>query len=296
MDKLRIRFITFNMIIISTIVTFIAALIYLGSPSQIPIMRLLIIIVIMLGLVWIGSFLLSKIAMKPIQASWQRQLDFTADASHELRTPLAVMRTNVELVMDNPDETVDSQMKWLNNIHTETIRMTRLVDDLLILSRGDAGAKTLEYSYFSLNSVAEEAITLFETAANEKQIVMQVISDNKIQFLGDYSRIKQLLCILIDNAIKYMGRSGNINITLSKRDKTVQMDVWDTGIGIASEHLSKIFNRFYRKGSEKQAIDGFGLGLSIAKWIVLEHGGIIRAESTIGEGTHFIIYFPLSGE
>jgi len=296
MNKLRRRFITFNMIIISAIMAFMAALIYFGSPTQIPIVRLLGITIITLGLVLIGSFLLSKIAMKPIQTSWQRQLDFTADASHELRTPLAVMQTNLELVMDNPDETVGSQIKWLNNIHVETIRMTRLVEDLLTLSRDDAGAKTLEYSYFLLNSVAVDTATLFETVANQKDIVIQVIADEEIQFWGDCSRIKQLLNILVDNAVKYMDKPGSILITLSKKDKTIQIAVSDMGKGIAPEHLTKVFNRFYRAENEKQTVDGFGLGLSIAEWIVREHGGSIHAESIVGEGTRFITHFPIRSE
>lgn len=292
MNKLRRRFIKFNMIIISSIAAFIAVLIYFGSPSQIPITRLFGIIVITLALVWIGSVLLSKIAMKPIQTSWKRQLDFTADASHELRTPLAVIQTNLELVIGNPDETVRNQLKWLDNIHIETVRMAKLVDDLLTLSRSDADIKALEYSSFLLNNVAAETAALYETTANQKGIEIQVVADHEIQFRGDISRIKQLLAILVDNAIKYMDRPGRIQITLSEIDKIAQIIVSDTGKGITSEHLTKIFHRFYRAGSEKRSVDGFGLGLSIAEWIVLEHGGNIHAKSVIDEGTQFIVNLP----
>ena len=291
MNKLRRRFITFNIIIIGAITMIIATLVYLGNTSQMPIGRLISIMAIMLVLVCIGSILSSKIAMKPIQSSWKRQLDFTADASHELRTPLAVIQTNLELVMDNPDETVDSQRKWLSNIHIETVRMTKLVDDLLTLSRGDTGEKTLECAVFSLNSVAEETAALFESAAKQKGIDIQIVANDKIQFCADISRIKQLFSILVDNAVKYMDKLGYIQIVLSRKDNTVQLTVSDSGKGIAPEHLAKIFNRFYRV--EKQAADGFGLGLSIAEWIVKEHGGSIRAESIVGEGTRFIACFPL---
>ncbi len=296
MNKLRRRFIAFNMIVISAITAFIAVLIYFGSPSQIPITRLLGIIIITLALVWMGSFLLSKIAMKPIQISWQRQLDFTADASHELRTPLAVIQTNLELVMGNPDETVGSQLKWLDNIHIETVRMAKLVDDLLTLSRGDADAKTLEYSNFSLNAIAKETVALFETAADQKEVAIQILAEHEILYWGDCSRIKQLFGILVDNAVKYMDRPGSVQIVLSGTEKAVQIMVSDTGKGIVHDDLTKIFNRFYRAGNEKQSVDGFGLGLSIAEWIVREHGGHIHVKSIIDEGTQFIANLPLRNE
>ena len=291
MNKLRKRFICFNMIIIGVITVSIAALVYFATPSQMPIKRLIGTIIIMLGLIFVGSLLSSKIAMKPIQAAWKRQLDFTADASHELRTPLAVMQTNLELVMDNSDESVGSQLKWLNNIHNETISMTKLVDDLLTLSRGDTGEKTLEYSLFSLNSLAEETAALFETTAKQKSIDIQIAANDEIRLWADISRMKQLLGILVDNAVKYMDKPGRVLIELSKKDNSAQIIVSDSGKGITPEHLTKIFDRFYR--AEKQSAEGFGLGLSIAEWIVKEHGGSIMADSIVGEGTRIVVCFPL---
>ena len=290
------------MIIITSIAVLLAMLLFfIGTPVQITFARFFGIIVIMLVPICIGSFLSAKIAMKPVQISWQRQLDFTANASHELRTPLAVIQSNLELVMDAPNETVDSQMKWLNNIHIETVRMSKLVGDLLTLSRSDSGAKTLEHSYFSLNAVAKEAASMFETMANEKGIVITVMADEEITFSGDCPRIKQLFVILLDNAVKYMKRPASVQITLAKKDRSIQLAVSDTGIGIAGEHVPKIFNRFYRVTCDKvscaenssQAVDGFGLGLSIAEWIVKEHGGSIKAESVPQKGTRFTAAFPI---
>ena len=291
MNKLRRRIIIFNIMIIGAIAVLVAAFVYFGTPSPMPIERLIGTIAITLGLVFIGSVLSSKIAMKPIQSSWQRQLDFTADASHELRTPLAVIQSNLELVLDNPGETVRSQLKWLNNIHVETTRMAKLVDDLLTLSRGDAGAQTLERAWFSLNAVARETAALFETAAKQKGIDIQVAEGGEIELLADVSRIRQLLGILVDNAVKYMEKPGCVQIALSNKDNAVRLIVSDTGKGIPPEHLAKIFNRFYR--AEKQAADGFGLGLSIAEWIVKEHGGSIRVDSVVGEGTSVAVCFPV---
>ena len=300
MNKLGRKFVILNMIIISSIAVLIAVLFYfISSASQMTFTRSLGIIALMLTPIWLGSFLSAKIAMKPIQVSWQHQLDFTADASHELRTPLAVIQSNLELVMDNPDETVGSQIKWLNNIHIETVRMARLVNDLLTLSRSDSGSKTLEYSRFSLNSAAAEAAAIFETVAGQKGITIQVMADSEISFWGDYLRIKQLLAILLDNAVKYSDKPGRIQIILVKKDSSIELAVWDTGVGIASEHLSKIFNRFYRAAynnvsraeNDNQTTDGFGLGLSIAEWIVKEHGGSIKAEGAPNKGTRFTAVF-----
>ena len=287
MNKLKRKFVFLNMIIITSIAVSIAVSLYVSTPSRITVQRLVGVIAMMLVPVCVGSFLSARIAIKPIQASWQRQLDFTADASHELRAPLAVIRSNLELVMDNQNETVGSQMKWLNNIHIETVRVAKLVDDLLTLSRSDTGLKTLEYSRFSLNTAAMEVAAVFEAMASKKGIVIQTIADIEILFWGDYQRIKQLLTILIDNAVKYMDKPGSIKITLAKKDRIIQLAVSDTGKGIAPERLPKIFNRFYRASrdevsraeNDKQAADGFGLGLSIAEWIVKEHGGTLKAES-----------------
>ena len=289
---LRKRFILFSCVVISCIIIIIGLFVFIGSSSDLPAQRYVITLALAIVMVFIGSWLLSKIAIRPVQAAWQKQLDFTADASHELRTPLAVMRTNLELVMDNPQETVESQMKWLENVRFETVRMATLVDDLLTISRGDADTITLEYSSFILNSVVEETALLFETTASQKGIEIKTTLKEEIQFYGDFSRMRQLLGILVDNAIKYMKRPGCIEIDLAEKDNSIQLSVADTGEGIAPEHLSRLFNRFYRAGNDQQD-EGFGLGLAIAEWIVKEHKGRIQVESTVGAGTLFIMSFPL---
>ena len=196
--------------------------------------------------------------------------------------------------MDNADETIGSQNKWLSNIHFETVRMTKLVDDLRTLSRSDAGEKTLEYSAFSLNCIALETAVLFETAAKQKGIDIQIAANGEIQLWADISRVKQLLNILVDNAVKYSDKHGQIQIAISEKDNAVQIIVSDSGKGIANEHLAKVFNRFYRV--DKQAADGFGLGLSIAEWIMKEHGGSIQADSVVGNGTRFVACFPVKAQ
>jgi len=243
-------------------------------------------------MVFVGSLILSKMATRPIQEAWQKQLNFTADASHELRTPITVIQTNLDLVMDNREQTVESQMKWLKNIEMENKRMAKLVGDLLTLSRADTHQQMLEKETFMLNETISETFESFEPIANEKNIKLNVNIGNKITFCGDRKRIKQLIVILLDNAINYTD-SGMITVDLTQCEKKTTVIVSDTGYGIEAEHISKIFDRFYRVEKTRRINqDGLGLGLSIAKWIVQEHGGVIRVTSELKVGTSFAVHFP----
>jgi len=241
---------------------------------------------------FVGSIILSKSAIRPIKAAWQKQLDFTADASHELRTPITVIQTNLDLVMDNRNETVESQLKWLKNIEAENKRMAKLVEDLLTLSRADTDHQTLEKETFMLDGVILETLAPFEPKESEKNIELNITADNQIAFCGDRKRIKQLVVILLDNALNYTD-SGMVTVALVKSEKEITITVSDTGYGIDAEHISKIFDRFYRVAKTRNLNqDGSGLGLSIAKWIVQAHGGEIRVTSELGVGTTFVVNLP----
>lgn len=291
--SLRKRFVFFNMLVIGIILVVLSLLVFLGSKSTLSTERLVITILVSLVLVFVGSFLLSKIAITPIKDAWQKQLDFTADASHELRTPIAVIQTNLELVMDNREDTVESQMKWLQNIQTENKRMTRLVEDLLTLSRADTNQQSLDRQTFLLDELIKESLAPFEPLAADKDITLSFTASASPEFYGDRSRIKQLLVILVDNALKYTD-SGRVDVTLGKDERFVKLTVSDTGSGIEQGHLDKIFDRFYRvTKTRNQNQDGSGLGLSIVKWIVQEHGGAIKVESEFEIGTTFTVLLPL---
>ena len=294
-NSLRKRFIFFNILVISSILIIIALYIFAGSQSNLPSYRYITSLSLVTIMVFIGSWLLSNVATRPIKAAWQKQLDFTADASHELRTPISVIQTNLELVMDSPKETVGSQIKWLKNIEAENKRMAKLVEDLLTLSRADTDQQSLEVETFSLNEVVLEALTPFEPIARRKNIEFKIHVNEKFTFSGDRKRIKQLCVILIDNALNYINDSGTITVSLGHNDKETTLTVSDTGCGIESEHLDKIFDRFYRvTETRKLHQDGSGLGLSIAKWIVQEHGGTIVATSMPSAGTTFTVRLPNS--
>ena len=291
--NLRKRFILFNVFVTSVIVVIIGLSVFIGSPrNDLPAHRYVTTLSLAIVAVYVGSLILSKAAIRPIQAAWQKQLDFTADASHELRTPITIIQTNLDLVVDSKDETVGSQMKWLKNIEAENKRMAKLVEDLLTLSRADTDQQMIEKEMFMFDEAILETLAPFEAIASEKNIKLNVTVNNQIAFYGDRKRIKQLAIILLDNALSYTD-SGTVAVDLVRDEKEITITVSDTGHGIEAEHLGKIFDRFYRVSKTKTLNqDGAGLGLSIAKWIVQEHEGRIQATSTIGVGTSFVVHLP----
>jgi len=248
---------------------------------------------ICLVLAYYGSRFMADRAMAPIKKSWQRQQDFVADASHELRTPLTVVQVNLELVKGNPEETVDSQTKWLDYSLLETKRMSKLVDDLLFLARADSQQLTLEIKQFSLDTALSGVIESFRPLAEVSGISLESSLDSEIIYLGDEFRIKQLMVILLDNALKYTPSGGQVTLSLQNRDTSVEIMVSDNGEGIEPEHLAKIFERFYRVDKARsQQKEGTGLGLAIADWIIQSHHGQVKVSSYPGEGTTFAISLP----
>jgi len=232
-------------------------------------------------------------AMSPIKESWQRQQDFVADASHELRTPLSVVQVNLELVKGNPEETVASQSKWLDYSLHETERMSKLVDDLLFLARADSLQQTLELKHFPLPTALREVIESFRPLAEANGILLESSLYSEITYFGDETRIKQLIVILLDNALKYTPSGGQVTLGLQNWGTLAEITVTDTGEGIEQEHFAKIFERFYRVDQARsQQKEGTGLGLAIADRIIQSHHGRIKVSSSLGKGTTFVISLP----
>ncbi|MCL4440329.1 MAG: HAMP domain-containing histidine kinase [Firmicutes bacterium] len=246
-----------------------------------------------LALALFGSFFMANRALIPIRESWERQKNFVTDASHELRTPLAVIQTNLDIVKSNPGEPVESQMRWLENIDAESKLMAKLVNNLLFLARADSNQELMNMENFSLDLALKEALTPFNPVAAQKGINLNILINSQVNFYGDQTRIKQLVAILIDNAIKYTPSGGAVNLELRDLPNAIDILVFDTGEGIDKEHLDKIFQRFYRidKARSRES-GGTGLGLSIADWIVKGHHGTIRVTSSSSVGTTFIINLP----
>lgn len=240
------------------------------------------------------SFFLANNATRPIKKSWEKQTVFIADASHELRTPLAVVNSNLEIVMENENETVGSQSKWLGNIQSELERMKKLVDDLLFLARADAEDE-MPKEHFDLSSLLYKIYDAFMPLAQKKGLKLLLDNKDNITVYGNEFRIKQLITILLDNAIKYTDKGGKIELKLEAGASMIQFSVRDTGEGIAKEHIGKIFDRFYRVDkSRSRSLGGSGLGLAIAKCIVNEHKGAINVVSEVSKGTEFTISLPVN--
>ena len=254
----------------------------------------LIIGTISLGFMFLISLFLANKALVPIKIAWDKQKNFIADASHELKTPLTVINTSLEIIMDNKEETVESQSKWVENAQGEINRMAKLLDDLLLIASSDFDKSSIFKAVFNISYALNQAILPFESVAYEKGITVKIEIQPEIEFCGDEGKIKQLIAILIDNAIKYTPQGGNVTLKLNSDDSTIEILVIDTGKGIAKEHLNKVFERFYRvEKSRSRSLGGSGLGLSIAECIVKDHNGNISASNSFGKGAMLKVTLPI---
>lgn len=234
------------------------------------------------------SYMLTGKALTPIKETWMRQKEFVADASHELRTPLTVIRTNLDVVLSDEGGTVDENEIWLDNAYSETRVMAKLIDQLLILAKADNNEEKLDISEFSFSEVVENVSHNMEVIAKNKNIDFIMNIEENIKIKADYDKMRRLVVILVDNAVKYTEK-GKVTVTL-KTDKNKKiLSVEDTGIGICQKDLSRIFDRFYRADKARHREGGTGLGLSIAKWIADKHRYSLTVESTVNVGSKFTL-------
>ncbi len=242
----------------------------------------------------LGGLFLAERSIRPIRLSWQKQRDFVADASHELRTPLAAIRSNIDVVLDDPHATVQEKQLYCQGIAEESKRMSYLVDNLLMLARADSDAVIFLNEPVDLSEVVQGAADLMQPVAAKKDIALELIVHDAPEISGDADRIKQVLLQLIDNAIKYTPHGGWVKVSADRIRDNALLTVSDSGIGIAPEHIGKVFDRFYRiDESREREVGGHGLGLSIAKFIVERHGGTITAASAEGQGSTFTVTLPV---
>ncbi|VYT99447.1 GHKL domain-containing protein [Clostridium tertium] len=247
----------------------------------------------LLLLFYISVYLTNK-TIKPIKESFEKQKQFIADASHELKTPLAIIRTNTSVITSNKEETVGSQMKWINYISNQVDRMAKLIDDMLSLTKLDSNIIVEEKVTFDFSKALNSILLAFEAVVFENNIILETEIQENISLKANKEEIKKLCSILLDNALKYTNYNGKINVLLYEDKNKVYLKVKNTGDGIKKEDLDKIFERFYRVDTSRaRETGGYGLGLSIAKSIAKSNNGRIYAESDIGKDTTFIIEFNL---
>lgn len=271
-------------------------LVLVNRQSEIEALQRVLIPLVLSGLVAIALFLaisilLARWTTKPIEKSWTKQREFVADASHELKTPLTVIDANIDVVLNNKDKTLESQEKWLRNIKEETDSMSALVNDLLNIAKSDAGKIKFEPCEFNLSDTVENLVLGFELVAFEKGKTLNSDIAENINYIGDKDSIKQLIKILLDNAVKYSAENGNIFVELKQKDKhKIYLVVSNDGELIGEEDRKRIFERFYRTDKSRARVTGgSGLGLSIAKSIVEQHKGTIRAEIIDNKYNSFVV-------
>lgn len=226
--------------------------------------------------------------LERLERLFQMQQRLLADVSHELRTPLTTIRGNLDLMRRMGKADPES----MDIIQEEVERMTRLVGDLLLLARADAGGFPLANSRVELDSIIFEVYRQVEILAKGRVDVILTAVD-PVCVLGDADRLKQLILNLASNAIKYTPAGGTVKLRLSHKDDLAIIEVSDTGIGIPTEDIPFIFDRFYRVDKARsRGLGGTGLGLSIVKWIAEVHGGEVTVNSSVGQGTTFIVSLP----
>jgi heavy metal sensor kinase len=220
----------------------------------------------------------------------EQVVQFTADASHELRGPLSAMQAAIEVTLQQPRSNSDYQ-DLLATMGEQCHRLADLVNDLLLLAKADAGQIELQRAPVDLADLVAEVVETYRPLAEEQDVSLETPASDRLVCLGDRMRLLQLTMNLVDNAVKFTPRGGKVCIKLAARDAAACLTVEDTGIGIAADHLSRIFERFYQV-DESRSADGTGLGLSICRWVATAHGGTIEAASEPGRGTSFRVMIP----
>ena len=225
-----------------------------------------------------------------LEKSFDAERQFTADASHELRTPTAVIIAQAEYALQHAK--ADEKDEALQKILAQAQKMSRLLAQLLMLARADANKIQFEIEKFDFSELAEIVLEETEQLAADKNITVKSDIEPDVEVEGDQTLLMRLLLNLLDNAVKYTGKGGEVAFTLRKTADGVICAVRDTGCGIAPEELPKIWRRFYQSdGNRGQS--GAGLGLSMVQWIANLHGGTVSVESTPGEGSTFTFTMPL---
>ena len=236
--------------------------------------------------------------LERLEDSFEKQRRFMADASHELRTPVAIMQGESEVALLNDGRSVYEYKESLAIVHDESKRLTRIVENLFILARADSGQLRTHFEPLYLDEIVGDASRSIRVLAREKDVRLSVTALTAMPFVGDTSQLHRLFLNLMDNAVKYSNRGDIVAVTCDSIEDRYVIEVSDNGPGIPPIAIERIFDRFYRlddarSRSSNKLSSGAGLGLSIAKWITQNHGGNIRAISTIGSGCVIVVEFPV---
>ncbi|MEO1374506.1 MAG: ATP-binding protein [Cyanobacteria bacterium J06635_10] len=295
------------------------------KPSRQLIVDLAFGICLMLISVAASGWFLAGLAIQPVGESYQRLKQFTADASHELRSPIALIQTNVQVALDELEVSqaqganVEHYQQQLKVVERLTQRLGKLVNDLLFLARQDSGINAYRFSSCPLDALLMEVVEEQRLLAVEKKITLSLnlvdspqtqtnpeLLDDWFTFMGNWEQLVRLFTNLIGNALRYTPKGGFVSVELARLEiangKALRVKVTDNGIGIPSEAIPRLFDRFYRVDPARSHTPGntlskntagSGLGLAICRAIIENHHGLVQVESTIGKGTTVTVNLPI---
>jgi len=244
-----------------------------------------------LGAALLGGLYMAGRAIRPARESFERQRAFVADASHELKTPLTLIRADAE-VLTYRGRLHEEDQELVEHSLAETDRMGAVLSDLLLVARLDAGKLDVAKKPFDLVSVLAEEAERFGARAAGKDVRLEVEALGELPAFGDAKRTGQVLAVLLDNAVRLTPSGGYTAVRGRLRDRWAEASVTDTGPGIAPEHLSRVFDRFYRAEAARTRGGGTGLGLAIARDLARAQGGDLTAENVEGQGATFRLRLP----
>ena len=247
-----------------------------------------------LVLVAAGGWLLVRKSTGPVEASMETMRRFMADAAHELRTPITVLRSQAEVALQRERDS-EGYAAALRRVESEAARLGATVEDLLTLARADAGERPLERRRVFLDDLALDAASAAQALAATRGVALEVGTFEEAVVTGDPALLRQLLMIVLDNAVKFTPGGGQVRVSAAAPSGQAEVVVEDTGVGITAEQLPHIFDRFYRGDPARargNGAEGAGLGLAIARWIAEAHGARIEVTSEVGKGTRVAIRFP----
>lgn len=250
-------------------------------------------IVIALILSGVGGVILTRLAMQPIEESFQSLKQFTADASHELRSPLMAIKSNLAVALKYPEGMRELDAEKFQAIASAANQMTRLTEDLLLLARTDKVLVATK-DIVNLTAILENLVQLYQSHAELKQIYLKLHITENIKLVGDSSELTRLFTNLIQNSLHYTPSGGTVEILANRLGSYCIVSVRDTGVGIAPEYIKLVFERFWRADESRSYWDGgSGLGLAIAQTIAQNHGGSITVTSQLEVGSCFTVRLPL---
>lgn len=228
-----------------------------------------------------------------IDRAFQRQRQFAADASHELRTPLAILKSQVDVAFERPRSATEYRTV-LASVREDAVRMSRLLGELLTLARADAGHERRVMEPIALDDLIEDVVGAMLPLAASRGVTLKTEAAGPVVVDGDQTRLTQLVVNLINNSLTYTPSGGTVVAAVKRDGARAALQIADTGVGIAVEHLPHLFERFYRVDMARSRDEGgSGLGLAISQWIVRAHGGDIAVQSRLGEGTTFTVSLPV---